>query len=216
MLLKKESIENYLEYSEKPEVLTALLEEITVDVVPHGLNGSRNPQERKVFAYDTGRTEKKYPTGSFTLKYTTKRNGICYFSIMNEGKAIKTLESPHYPLKEGRFSDECKKLRTETIKLKHFKYDVFIKRDKKTISFVYSGSVHNWEKDNCYPEDCLYSILCSVGCDYTCADTFSDFCDEYGYNNDSIKDRNLFDLCIIQTAKLKRIFIESDIECMPS
>lgn len=62
-----------------------------------------------------------------------------------------------------------------------------------------------------------YNALCTAG--FTMNDqseSFSDFCDTFGYNNDSIKDRDIF----LETLELKRkflmIFNREEAEWMPS
>jgi hypothetical protein len=62
----------------------------------------------------------------------------------------------------------------------------------------------------------LYSILCCCRSDYYCPISFDDFCLEYGYNNDSIKVRDLFLECLDMRAKLERIFTAEEIEYLPS
>jgi len=62
----------------------------------------------------------------------------------------------------------------------------------------------------------LYSILCSIKNDYYIPDYFEDFCQEFGYNEDSIKDNKLFNACRKQKQKLIKIFNEDDMECLPS
>ena len=62
----------------------------------------------------------------------------------------------------------------------------------------------------------LYNILCSSRLDYHIPENFNDFCYEFGYNNDSIKDLNIFNKCLEQSRKLKIIFDEKEIEDFPS
>ena len=64
-------------------------------------------------------------------------------------------------------------------------------------------------------EGLLYSCLCSCKSDIFAPTSFNDFCDEFGYNIDSIKDRDLFLSCLDQAAKLQRIFRSEEIEYLP-
>ncbi len=62
----------------------------------------------------------------------------------------------------------------------------------------------------------LYSILVCCKSEYYCALDFDVFCSEFGYNNDSIKDKVLWERCLKQAGQLQRIFKEEEIDCLPS
>jgi hypothetical protein len=51
--------------------------------------------------------------------------------------------------------------------------------------------------------------------DYHCPATFPEFCDEYDYNVDSIKDFKLFQGALKQAEKLHKIFTEEEISSFP-
>jgi hypothetical protein len=65
-------------------------------------------------------------------------------------------------------------------------------------------------------ENILYSILCCCKMDYYTPDNFKEFCAELGYNEDSIKDKAMFEKCIEQSKKLHLIFNDENIEYLPS
>ena len=65
-------------------------------------------------------------------------------------------------------------------------------------------------------QDFLYSVLCSIKIDYSIPGNFEDFCSDFGYNEDSRKDYSLFEQCLKQQKKLKTIFKENEIECLPN
>jgi hypothetical protein len=62
----------------------------------------------------------------------------------------------------------------------------------------------------------LYSVLCSIRSDFYIPDTFDEFCADFGYDTDSRQAEKTFNACIVQSKKLKTLFSESDIDCMPS
>jgi hypothetical protein len=62
----------------------------------------------------------------------------------------------------------------------------------------------------------LYSVLSCSRSDYYCPISFKEFCDEFGYNNDSITDKNIWEKCLEQSSKLHKIFTEDEIDCLPS
>ena len=61
----------------------------------------------------------------------------------------------------------------------------------------------------------LYSVLACCSCDYYIPTSFNDFCDELGYSQDSIKDRETFINCKEQQSKLEQIFSDDEINCLP-
>ena len=84
------------------------------------------------------------------------------------------------------------------------KYKVRISYQKRSGVFEYTDSVANTNEGK-EPEikDVLYCLVM----DYTSAsETFQDFCDEFGYDNDSIKSLNVFKACQKNSEKMKRIF----------
>ena len=64
--------------------------------------------------------------------------------------------------------------------------------------------------------DLVYTVLTSTSCDYSVSIDFDEFCSEFGYDNDSVKVKALWERCLKQSAKLKRIFNDDEIACMPS
>jgi hypothetical protein len=61
----------------------------------------------------------------------------------------------------------------------------------------------------------LYSVLSCIASDYFVPDTFTDFCSEFGYDEDSRKAEKLFHDCREQSTKLHTIFKEEEISCLP-
>lgn len=61
-----------------------------------------------------------------------------------------------------------------------------------------------------------YSVLCDAKSNMTIPERFKDFCNEFGYSNDSINNRNLFEKCIDQKDLYFQIFNQDEIECLPS
>ena len=118
--------------------------------------------------------------------------------------------------------------------------NIFLTRSKCTIKFTFGMSICDTEifqlkqKSPGHPinlgeslfaikqkkkvlfDDIVYSVLSSVGLDYCSPIDFQEFCDEYGYSDDSIKAKNTWEGCLKQRSKLERIFIDTEIECLPS
>lgn len=63
--------------------------------------------------------------------------------------------------------------------------------------------------------DFLYSILCCIKLDGYINDIFEDFCNDFGYNEDSISDYKLFLRCTEQAKKIRKIFSMQDLDCLP-
>ena len=84
------------------------------------------------------------------------------------------------------------------------KYKCKISYQKRSGVFEYTDSVVNTTEGR-EPEikDVLYCLVM----EYTSgSETFQDFCDEFGYDNDSIKSLNIFKACQKNSEKMKRIF----------
>lgn len=65
-------------------------------------------------------------------------------------------------------------------------------------------------KENCVPTE--YDILACL--ETYVPNTFDDFCDEFGYDNDSISALNTYLACQKQWSKLCKIFTEEQIEAL--
>jgi len=63
--------------------------------------------------------------------------------------------------------------------------------------------------------DLLYSVLCSVKSEYSCDNTFEDFCCDFGYDTDSRKAFATWQACLEQSRKLQTIFTQDEINCFP-
>ena len=75
---------------------------------------------------------------------------------------------------------------------------------KKSIAFEFWGSKVNPEITTKY--DILNSFYCFVSDAISGEETFQDFCSNFGYDNDSIKSRNIHRACMRATTKLKKIY----------
>jgi len=105
-------------------------------------------------------------------------------------------------------------------------YEIEITRNDKIINFTFGISIQNTKiLNNNYKSgkdiknirnDFLYSILSCISCDYFIDNDFQSFCSDFGYNEDSIKALETHKKCIEQSKKLKKIFNENEIECLPS
>jgi hypothetical protein len=90
---------------------------------------------------------------------------------------------------------------------------ISIKRGEKCISFSFGMSLDE-TKQNRRPN--LYDIIACMSSDYHCPATFPEFCGEYDYNVDSIKDFKLFHVSLKHAEKLHKIFTEEEISVFPS
>jgi len=93
---------------------------------------------------------------------------------------------------------------------------VTIERNNREISFDFGMSLNDTAKKVKEPlKDMLYSILACISSEFYCPIDHEDFCDEYGYDVDSIKAKEFWINCLKQSARLERIFTESEIDCLP-
>ena len=88
-------------------------------------------------------------------------------------------------------------------------YRVYVTYNGKTISFKFGDSIHNTNMGIELDDESVLNTICS---DYYCPDDFSEFCSEYGYDQDSRKAEKTFKNCQIQSAKLHKLFEDADIE----
>ena len=61
----------------------------------------------------------------------------------------------------------------------------------------------------------LYSILSCVSLDYYIPNIFEEFCAEFGYDTDSRKAFDTWQSCLVQSAKLHKIFTDDEISALP-
>lgn len=118
-------------------------------------------------------------------------------------------------------------------KYKKLDAKITIRRKQKEINFIFHFS-HNhaelYEKINAsfvennvkeewriFKEYIYYLILCDCGTNLLAdISSFSNFCVEFDYNEDSIKDRELFIFCGEHKTKLLKIFKESEAKFLPN
>ena len=62
----------------------------------------------------------------------------------------------------------------------------------------------------------LYNVLCSIRGEYYIPEFFDEFCDEFGYDVDSIKSQDTHRDCLKHSRNLRRVLNEKIIECLPS
>lgn len=97
----------------------------------------------------------------------------------------------------------------------HNTYLVTIKRGDKVVKFgQYKTSFADTEESI---QPTLYDILTCYKLDgLTITDTFEDFCDEMGGNEDSIKDLKVYKAVKKEQEKLFKIFTREELESFPS
>ena len=87
------------------------------------------------------------------------------------------------------------------------KYKCTIKYEGKTGSFDFTDSVNN---TNLGKEPLLKDVLSCLVSDYSFKDDcFDEFCLNLGYNNDSIKDKDIFKAVLKNAEKMNYIFRNS-------
>jgi hypothetical protein len=89
-------------------------------------------------------------------------------------------------------------------------YRVTISRADKSgrITFDFWGSQHDAATG---ADPSPYDVLACISSDVHCPDTFADFCDEYGYEDDSIKALQTFNRCHRFAARLNAFFTSAEV-----
>lgn len=78
------------------------------------------------------------------------------------------------------------------------------------LTFDFWGSVADMEAGNTIATP--YDVLACISGDVHCAETFEDFCADYGYDKDSIKALQMFRRCSSFAKRLRAFFTEKEIE----
>jgi len=92
-------------------------------------------------------------------------------------------------------------------------YKIYLEHKGRQINFSFGQSITESEKAQ---KPRLYDVLASIGLDFSTTDNgFKEFCDEFGYDEDSRKAEATYKLCIEQSIKLKQIFTEEEVLAMP-
>lgn len=81
----------------------------------------------------------------------------------------------------------------------------------KRITFDYWGSIRDAEEDR-HPTP--YDVLACISSDMHCAESFQDFCSEFGESEDSIKALQTFRRCSAFSKRLKAFFSQEEIEAL--
>lgn len=90
------------------------------------------------------------------------------------------------------------------------KYSVTLSRKNKSYTFDFWSSIKdaNEGKETIKP----YDVLACLSVSY--ADSFEDFCSEFGYDTDSRKAYSIYEAVTEQTEELKELFSEEEIEML--
>lgn len=94
-----------------------------------------------------------------------------------------------------------------------------IKSARGLIQFIYKFSYINfmeYKDKGKLPENVYYDVLCDCKINYNVPENFDEFCSEFGYNNDSMKDYKLHEECLKHNKLIKIIFDENIIDALPS
>lgn len=83
------------------------------------------------------------------------------------------------------------------------------KHTKKTLELDYFVGI-GWAEQHKKPTP--FDVLYSIVMDNPHGMLFEEWCEEYGYNNDSIKALKIYEACCKQTAEFKNIFPEIHLE----
>lgn len=89
-------------------------------------------------------------------------------------------------------------------------YDVTIITPRGYMSVKFWDSIHNTFFNK--PAPTSYDVLACLT-KHNCG-TFDEFCDEYGYDNDSIRALNIYKACSKEYNDLQRIFTEKQMQAL--
>jgi hypothetical protein len=95
----------------------------------------------------------------------------------------------------------------DKINNKKYKFD-FSCCNIDTVSFMLDDT-------ESFTDNLLYNILTNIKNNYYCPDNFDEFCEEFGFNNDSIADFQTFKKWLEDSKKLQKMFTQEEIEYLP-
>lgn len=212
-VVNEKSIAKCQEYSENADQLASLINQLVFKVVSTGIRKyfPDDVEERECLNITVGRNDKSINfdfglsiVDTFFLNAIANMLKLVTVSIRTkEGKYLRTEDRLYY----GDTELECIPFSFPSNAIKELKRDSFSKpaltsylRTKKeeTINGI------------------LYSVLCSIRSDFYIPECFEYFCAEFGYDTNSRQAEKTFQGCQVQAKKLRSIFNESDIDCMPS
>ena len=84
---------------------------------------------------------------------------------------------------------------------------ITLTRDKKTVHFIYHDNYYNNSNINDY----IYSLLLDAQA-YEYSYNFADFCNNFGYDSDSMKEYKIYLACKKQAERLHKLFNDLEIE----
>ena len=96
----------------------------------------------------------------------------------------------------------------ESTKACHYHFKARLKRMSRSISFNFYGSKFDFEKEN--KAMSAYDLLASI----TKYDpgTFEYFCEAYGYNNDNIRSKKIYNAVCAEWEKVNGFFTDYELE----
>jgi hypothetical protein len=212
-ILDNNTIDDYLEYSDDTEALKALLADVKVSYELQGI--------RKYFSDDDSKRA--------VIEVTIERSGK---SISFEyGLSLVDTEAFMMPKDFHGYKDFGNLFISLDGVPAHMKKD-FIHHNGTALAGVYKeqkGTFYSYHgntftglntvrinKLKKIKKGLLYSILCSIRCDFYCPVIFEDFCGEYGYDEDSRKAYETWQNCLKQSQKIQSIFTEENADCLPA
>lgn len=96
----------------------------------------------------------------------------------------------------------------------HYRYVVGVKSDATgaRIRFTFTDSAHNYDqgKRGLSEGELLWAFSCFVSDAIAGDQTFRDFCADYGYDDDSITAKRIYDACRAAMGKFNRLFVGAD------
>lgn len=86
---------------------------------------------------------------------------------------------------------------------------ITLTRNKKTVYFIYHDNYYNNSNIN----DFVWCLLMDAQA-YECSYNFADFCNEMGYDDDSMKAYKIYLACKKQAERLHKLFNDTEIESL--
>lgn len=136
------------------------------------------------------------------------KHGIRFRATLSDSKTVPWSDSEHSVC--GSKAEKSRHHYRVTLSKPEIKNGAMVKGRSARLTFDFWGCIADAEKG--LTTVTPYDVLSCISSDVNCPETFADFCDEYGYEADSIKALQLFRRCDRFSKRLRAFFTAAEIE----
>jgi hypothetical protein len=195
LIIDEDDKKTCFEYSEAEEMLKTFLDELSIKIKPLTVDKyfADDEEARQILEVTLTRTNKK----PYVFKYGMSLKDSWRIDIIKSGGLDDSFDYKSCSLSLQKFFNGKDSLQ--------FLSDL-VKSSLLQIKSINKQKIN----ENCH---FLYDVLSSLS--FFCPIDFQDFCDEFGYDNDSIKAKKTFKKCLSQESNLQKLFSDEERSSFP-